>query len=184
MKQTQTQTKPEKANNDIAAPSKLNKAYSLAAVSVYLVSSYGGILFSHLFGMKFEEATKKVLIENAPLTIAASIISVRIYSIRDKEINYYFEFILYSLILWVAGYGTQLITGHEIFRNAYENTQQLNISNWQWLSKIASMTLLIIGGYIDLYGIKETLMTIITGIAMPWVMLRKYNEYSSKISEI
>ncbi len=178
------QAKPEKPNNDVAASAKLKKAYSLAALSIYLISSFGGMIFSQFFGMKFEEAAKKVLIENAPLTIAASIISIRIYSIRDKEINYYFEFILCSLILWAAGYGTQLITDHEIFRNAYEHTQQMNISNWQWLQKIASMTLMVVGGYIDFYGIKETIMTIVTGIAMPWVILHKYNKYSAEISEI
>lgn len=179
---TRSASLKDNATIEKAASANSKKKYSLAALSVFVISSFGELIFSQLFGIDFGEAVKKVLIENAPLTVAASIISVRIYSIRNNDINFYFEFILCSLILCTAGYVTQLFTGHEIFKHAYEHAQHSDLGSWALLSKMAVATLFTITGYLEFYGMRETFMTIVAGAAMPWVILRKYNEYSEKIS--
>jgi len=178
---TKKQSRSETSSNDIVISVGLKK-YSLVSLTVFVISSFGETIFSHLFGMDFGGAVKKVLIENAPLTIAASIISVRLYSIRKDDINFAFEFMVCSLILCAAGYVTQLLTGHEIFRDAYDHAQHSNYS-WELSGKIAVATLYTITGYIKFYGITETLMTLVAGAAIPWAMLHKYKEYSAKISE-
>ena len=179
---TKMHSRPEKFDNDIVVSVGMKK-YSLVSLTIFVISSFGETIFSHLFGMDFGEAVKKVLVENAPLTIAASIISVRIYSIRKEDINFPFEFMLCSLILCAAGYVTQLVTGHEIFRDAYEQAQHSNYSSWELLGKIAVAARYTVTGYVKFYGITETLTTLVAGAAIPWAMLHKYKEYSAKISE-
>jgi hypothetical protein len=171
---------PSKIPVPIQSASRKSK-YSLAAISVFVVTSFGEIIFKKAFGLDFWEAVKTVLLENSPLTLAAAIISVRIYMAKIDEDNLPFEGILYAALLCVAGYCTQLLTGHDIFNQAYAHSHHTGLGAWDFLAKILYTAGYTIVGYIRFYGMTETIMTLVTGAAVPWAILHKFKEFSKKL---
>jgi hypothetical protein len=168
--------KPERSGPDRKA------AYSLAGIAVFLVATFGDFAFKSLFGMEFMEAAKKTLVDNAPLTLAFAVLSVRIYKSRIDEDGLPKEILIAALTLSVAGWLSELLSGHAIFSEAFRASAESS-AKYNIIGRALSTGIYVIGGYIHFYGVKEFLLTLVTGAALPWVALRKLKDFAEKAEE-
>ncbi|HKP95681.1 MAG TPA: hypothetical protein VJ385_07980 [Fibrobacteria bacterium] len=154
---------------------------AIIGICIFLLNSFGELLFRKATGLEYSEAVLKVFWENGPLSIAIAFISWRCYRLGAGEWSGLTEFLACGAALCAAGLATQWTTHVPVFSDAWHRGAGYAwLGRWDFISRIAATVVYTLRGYLDLYGLPRFFLIAFTAATAPWIVMRMYGKAMAK----